>query len=71
MNLHNLLQQTVDGINVAVRGATPIVEWKSDNQLKPQVLLDRNLPFFLEHRFFVHINNILQLSMYHWMTYIQ
>ena len=28
-------------------------------------------PFFFEHRFFFHINNILQLSMYHCMTYIQ
>jgi hypothetical protein len=36
-----------------------------------QVLVDRILPLFLEHRFFFHVNNILQLSMYHWMTYIQ
>jgi hypothetical protein len=28
-------------------------------------------PFFFEHRFFFHINNILQLSMYHCMTFIQ
>ena len=28
-------------------------------------------PLFLEHRFFFHVCNILQLSMYHWMTYIQ
>ena len=27
--------------------------------------------FFFEHRFVFHINNILQLSMYHCMTYIQ
>jgi hypothetical protein len=33
--------------------------------------VDRTLPLFLEHRFFFHANNILQLSMYHWMTYIQ
>jgi hypothetical protein len=24
-------------------------------------------PLFLEHRFFFHVNNILQLSMYHWI----
>ena len=28
-------------------------------------------PFFLNIDFFSHANNILQLSMYHWMTYIQ
>ena len=27
--------------------------------------------FFYKHRLFFHINNILQLSMYHCMTYIQ
>jgi hypothetical protein len=46
-------------------------------QYTPQVLVDRTLCcslffffFFLTSTFF-HINNIFQLSMYHWMTYIQ
>jgi hypothetical protein len=26
-------------------------------------------PLFLEHRFFFHVNNILQLSMYHWIQW--
>jgi hypothetical protein len=57
-----------------------------DVKLRSQVLVDRTLHFvydasdcssspffffFFEHRFFFHVHNILQLSMYHWMTYIQ
>ena len=36
-----------------------------------QVLVDRTLPPFSWTSIFFHVNSILKLSIYHWMTYIQ